>query len=196
MSLIVPAIAVFLSLFMGCPTICPLQLLHHPNLSLAPVQPHFAPVQEASCSRGPKDLLHPLSPNHFRELSLFGQFPRSTASQGKRQFGRHVKRQFGRDELQVKNCRDTVGSQFLPRGIENLRCLAGPSGFSIENVIPMLKSSIFQSCISRFIFQSMGTPLQQLAQNRESRIARFPKRPGIASISVSRSTTLSGITLP
>ena len=37
----------------------------------APVQPHVAPVQEASCSRCPKDLLHPLL-TIFGELSLFG----------------------------------------------------------------------------------------------------------------------------
>ena len=38
-----------------------------PKASFAPVQPHVAPVQEASCSRGPKDLLHPL-------LTTFGNF--------------------------------------------------------------------------------------------------------------------------
>ena len=35
-----------------------------------------------------------------------------------RQFGRHFKRQFGRGYLRVKNCRETVESQFLPRGTE------------------------------------------------------------------------------
>ena len=43
-----------------------------PKPSFAPVQPHFAPVKVASCSRCPKDLFAP-SPNHFRELSLFGR---------------------------------------------------------------------------------------------------------------------------
>ena len=40
---------------------------------------------------------------------------------GERQFGRHFKRQFGRGYLRVKNCRETVGSQFLPRGIKMSR---------------------------------------------------------------------------
>ena len=40
----------------------------------APAQPHFAPVQEASCSLSPEDLLHhPLTT--FWTFSLFGQFP-------------------------------------------------------------------------------------------------------------------------
>ena len=37
---------------------------------------------------------------------------------GERQFWRHFRRQFGRGELRVKNCRETVGSQFLPRDIK------------------------------------------------------------------------------
>ena len=36
---------------------------------------------------------------------------------GERQFGRHFKRQFGRGQLRVKKCRETVGSQILPRDI-------------------------------------------------------------------------------
>ena len=40
---------------------------------------------------------------------------------GERQFGRHFKRQFERGYLRVKNCRETVGSQFLPRGIKMSR---------------------------------------------------------------------------
>ena len=40
---------------------------------------------------------------------------------GERQFGRHFKRQFGRGQLRVKNCRETVGSHFLPRGIKMSR---------------------------------------------------------------------------
>ena len=40
---------------------------------------------------------------------------------GRGKFGRHFKRQFGRGYLRVKNCRDTVGSQFLPRGIKMSR---------------------------------------------------------------------------
>ena len=40
---------------------------------------------------------------------------------GERQSGRHFKRQFGRGQLRVKNCRETVGSQFLPRGIKMSR---------------------------------------------------------------------------
>ena len=40
---------------------------------------------------------------------------------GERQFGRHFKRQFGWGLLRVKNCRGTVGSQFLPRGIKMAR---------------------------------------------------------------------------
>ena len=40
---------------------------------------------------------------------------------GERQFGRHFKRQFGRGQLRVKNWRETVGSQFLPRGIKMSR---------------------------------------------------------------------------
>ena len=53
----------------------PKSLLHHPNprlhlcnpISHHRCKPHFAPVQEASCSRVPKDLLHPL-------LTTFGNF--------------------------------------------------------------------------------------------------------------------------
>ena len=37
---------------------------------------------------------------------------------GERQFRRHFKRQFGRGQSRVKNCRETVGGQFLPRGIK------------------------------------------------------------------------------
>ena len=40
---------------------------------------------------------------------------------GDRQFGRHLKRQFGRGWLRVKNCRETAGSQLLPRGIKMSR---------------------------------------------------------------------------
>ena len=40
---------------------------------------------------------------------------------GERHFGRHFKRLFGRGLLRVKNCRETVGSQFLPRGIKMSR---------------------------------------------------------------------------
>ena len=40
----------------------------------APLQPHFAPVQEASCSRCPKDLLHPLLTT-FGNFHFSGNFP-------------------------------------------------------------------------------------------------------------------------
>ena len=35
-----------------------------------------------------------------------------------RQFWRHFRRQFGRGQLRVENCRETVGSQLLPRDIK------------------------------------------------------------------------------
>ena len=37
---------------------------------------------------------------------------------GERQCWRHFRRQFGRGQLRVKNCRETVASQFLPRDIK------------------------------------------------------------------------------
>ena len=45
-----------------------------PQPSFAPVQPHFAPVAEASCLRGPKDLLHPLLTT-FGNFHFSGNFP-------------------------------------------------------------------------------------------------------------------------
>ena len=58
----------------------PKSLLHHQKPSFAPVQPHFAPVQEASCALGPKDLFHPPLAT-FGDFPFFGPFPRSVASQ-------------------------------------------------------------------------------------------------------------------
>ena len=52
---------------------------------------------------------------------------------GERQFGRHFKRQFGWGQLRVKNCRETVGSQFCR---EASRCLAGRSGLGFRNLGP------------------------------------------------------------
>ena len=40
---------------------------------------------------------------------------------GERQFGRHFRRQYGRGQLRVKNCLETVGRQILPRGIKMSR---------------------------------------------------------------------------
>ena len=37
---------------------------------------------------------------------------------GERQFWKHFRRQFGREQSRVKNCRETAGSQFLPRDIK------------------------------------------------------------------------------
>ena len=46
---------------------------------------------------------------------------RMSSRVGERPFGRHFKRQFGRGQSRVKNCRETVGSQFLPRDIQMSR---------------------------------------------------------------------------
>ena len=51
-----------------------------PKPSFPPVQPHFRTSARGFCWLEPKDLLHHLL-NHFRNCPLFGQFPRSAASQ-------------------------------------------------------------------------------------------------------------------
>ena len=66
-----------------------------------------------------------------REIIFVSQFSRSYPHRGgnfergkmpslvgERQSWRHFRRQFGRGSLRVKNCRKTVGSQFLPRDIK------------------------------------------------------------------------------
>ena len=83
--------------------------------------------------RARRGMLMPRGKN-CRETIFAAQLPRNypphggnlkeekmSSTVGERQFGRHFKRQFGRGYLRVKNCRETVGSQFLPRGIKMSR---------------------------------------------------------------------------
>ena len=78
-----------------------------PKPSLAPVQPHFALVQEASRTRGPKDLLHPL-------LTTFGNFHFSGTFPGPQhpkafsifamQFSSVTAHQISSKKLRIKRC--------------------------------------------------------------------------------------------
>ena len=67
------------------------------------------------------------------ETIIAAQLPRKCPKEKpalakERQFGWALKRQFGRGQLRVKTCRETVGSQLLPRGIQ-MSCLAGGEVF-------------------------------------------------------------------